>query len=60
MITNVCKDLAKTFVKKLISGSFADALKMRTPAYTHGALTYLDCLKYEMAYLEEFLILANS
>lgn len=43
-----------------MSGSFADALKMRTPAYTHAALTYLDCLKYEMSYLEEFLILANS
>ena len=59
-ITNICKDLLKTFVKKLISGSFADALKMRTPAYTHAPISYLDCVKFEFSFIEEFLLLAQE
>ena len=57
-ITNICKDLAKTFVKKLITGSFSDAMKMRTPAYTHAALSYVDTVKFEFSFIEEFLFLA--
>jgi hypothetical protein len=59
-ITNVCKDLAKTFVKKLMTGSFSDALKMRTPAYTHAPLSYIDCVKFEFSFIEEFLLLAQE
>lgn len=57
-ITNMCKDLAKTFVKKLITGSVSDAFKMRTPAYTHAPLSYIDTVKFEFSCLEEFLFLA--
>lgn len=60
LITDMCKDLAKTFVKKMISGSFADALKMRTPAFTHAPMTYLDCLRYDFACFEQFLLLAKT
>jgi hypothetical protein len=59
-LTNLCKDLAKTFVKKMITGSFSDALKMRTPAYTHAPLSYIDCVKFEFSFIEEFLLLAHE
>ncbi len=35
-------------------------LKIRTPAYIHSSVTYLDCLKYEFSTLERFLIQAHE
>ncbi len=59
-ITNMCKDLLKTFVKKLITGNLSDAMKMRTPAYTHAPMSYIDTVKFEFSFLEEFLFLAKE
>ena len=60
MITNVVKNLLKQFMKSMASGNIGNLMKMRTPAFCHAPLTYLDCLKYEIAYLEEFLLLCKK
>ena len=60
LITNVVKDLLKQFMKNVITGKLANVMKMRTPAIIHAPFTYLDCLKYEISYLEEFLLLCQQ
>lgn len=59
-LTNVLKDIAKKTVKNLMSGSISNAFKMRTPAYTHAPVSYIDCVKFEFSFLEEFLLLAQA
>ena len=60
LVTNVVKDLMKQAMKSVMSGKIGNLMKMRTPAFCHAPLTYLDCMKYEIAYLEEFLILCKE
>ena len=60
MVTNMCKDLMKQLVKNLMSGKLSDAMRMRTPAYCHSDLTYLDCMRYEFAYLEGMLLICQE
>lgn len=43
-----------------MSGSISNAFKMRTPAYTHAPVSYIDCVKFEFSFLEEFLLLAQA
>jgi hypothetical protein len=55
MITNIAKDIMKTFGKNLVQGNISNMLKIRTPAYVHSDKSYLDCIKYEFCLLEKML-----
>lgn len=33
---------------------------MRTPAHTHAPMSYIDTVKFEFCYLEEFIFLAHE
>lgn len=59
MITNTVKDCMKSFVKNLMSGKMADAMRMRTPAFVHQPQTYLDVIRYEFSCLEQVLLVLN-
>lgn len=59
-VTGIVKDLAKSFVKNVLSGKLGDMMKMRTPAFAHSAKTYLHCLRYELAFIEEMLLLCKQ
>jgi len=60
MITKICKDLMKHVFKSMLSGKLGDVMKMRSPAYSHCPKTFLDCVRYEISYLEEFILLGNK
>ena len=56
LVTNVVKDIIKQMGKSLVTGKFTNLLKIRTPAYTHQAKSYLDCIKFEFCLLESYLL----
>ena len=60
MISNVLKDIAKTFVSNVIKGNVGDAMRLRTPAYIHSPITYLDCIRYEFSCLESMLYIMKE
>ena len=35
-------------------------MKMRTPAYTHAPLSYIDTVKFEFVFIEEFLFMLKE
>ena len=59
-VTGVVKDLMKTFLKSIMQAKLGDMMKMRTPAFAHSAHSYLHCLRFELAYLEEMLFLCKK
>jgi len=40
--------------KNLLSGNFADAMKIATPAYVHSAKSYLHMISKDMAFYEYY------
>ena len=60
LVTNVVKDIMKGFGKNLVKGNVGSILKLRTPAYVHSPMSYLDCIKYEFCMLEQVLLKAQE
>lgn len=58
--SKVIKDILKKIGTNLVQGKVSDVMKIRTPAYCHAPLTYLDICKGEFSTLECFIFHAQS
>lgn len=55
VIAKTIKDMMKAMGKNLITGQLKSLISMRTPAYIHSHLSYLDAARGEFHFLESFL-----
>jgi len=60
VIAKTIKDMMKTMGKNLITGQLKSLISMRTPAYIHSHMSYLDAARGEFHFMETFMERALS
>lgn len=55
IVSRTIKELLGKIGANLLTGNIGSIMSMRTPAYSHSHLTYLDSTKAEFHFLEHFL-----